>query len=218
MVIASRSTWACELKSQYLRCSFQAPRHAPRERVSWNCDKLFWVFRSVCHAPRERVSWNVCAFLTENFARSHAPRERVSWNSNSWRCYRYRIRHAPRERVSWNEKARAVAKEAKVTLHVSVWVEISHISLATSWSSGHAPRERVSWNLSSEFLVTRNEKSRSTWACELKYTFLERVIMSIKVTLHVSVWVEIYLQKWSSWRVNVTLHVSVWVEISMLKC
>ena len=190
MVIASRSTWACELKSQYLRCSFQAPRHAPRERVSWNCDKLFWVFRSVCHAPRERVSWNVCAFLTENFARSHAPRERVSWNSNSWRCYRYRIRHAPRERVSWNFQptihqriatsrstwacelksriSRSPQVGRQVTLHVSVWVEIGRLSHSALRLSG----SRSTWACELKFdgkgVKNENVTSRSTWACELK--------------------------------------------------
>ena len=34
-------------------------------------------------------------------------------------------RHAPRERVSWNETTpQASEEEEKVTLHVSVWVEI----------------------------------------------------------------------------------------------
>ena len=79
-------------------------------------------------------------------------------------------------------------------------------------------------------------ESRSTWACELKFSPAIRTVSSLHVTLHVSVWVEIQndtkigknLQShaprervsWNCWQVRrtwflqVTLHVSVWVEIS----
>ena len=60
-------------------------------------------------------------------------------------------------------------------------------------SSCHAPRERVSWNPIFSFLVTKNS-----------------------VTLHVSVWVEIYKGRGKHENNNVTLHVSVWVEICIL--
>ena len=55
-----------------------------------------------------------------------------------------------------------------VTLHVSVWVEI--------WSTR---------------LLLRLLKSRSTWACELKYGKEGKPWKYRYVTLHVSVWVEI---------------------------
>ena len=78
--------------------------------------------------------------------------------------------------------------------------------------TGHAPRERVSWN--ANWLKYENviKESRSTWACELKFQQYaeydrcnghaprERVswnnsefptTITIWVTLHVSVWVEI---------------------------
>ena len=55
---------------------------------------------------------------------------------------------------------------------------------------GHAPRERVSWN-------------RRYRPCKNRYA----------VTLHVSVWVEIYSDDFVFWLCLVTLHVSVWVEI-----
>ena len=32
--------------------------HAPRERVSWNCNTCRKLRQGLCHAPRERVSWN----------------------------------------------------------------------------------------------------------------------------------------------------------------
>ena len=57
----------------------------------------------------------------------------------------------------------------------------------------HAPRERVSWNI-----------------------FVEERKIPYEVTLHVSVWVEIYNRPiYSKWP-HVTLHVSVWVEISKI--
>ena len=76
----SRSTWACELK--FVLCYYRKhmDRHAPRERVSWNCQMIClkhelltsrstWACELkftpesdlkmvLCHAPRERVSWN----------------------------------------------------------------------------------------------------------------------------------------------------------------
>ena len=79
------------------------------------------------------------------------------------------------------------------------------------------------------------DRSRSTWACELKYIQAcpyrllhqchaprERVSWNIVeqckrswrlVTLHVSVWVEIRSPEYITIRQMVTLHVSVWVEI-----
>ena len=100
-------------------------------------------------------------------------------------------RHAPRERVSWNVFPSPVAIEiCPVTLHVSVWVEIcyhiTHKRLSRSRSTWacelksflcyllvvtlcHAPRERVSWNI-----------------------LIECLLCALIVTLHVSVWVEIY--------------------------
>ena len=54
--------------------------------------------------------------------------------------------HAPRERVSWNEN---VCTDFQICC-------------------GHAPRERVSWNKTRTVNNLIAEKSRSTWACELK--------------------------------------------------
>ena len=130
---------------------------------------------------------------------------------NSKICFIPQISHAPRERVSWNNQDSRGERVAYVTLHVSVWVEIS-IPL----------------------IVLGLAKSRSTWACELK--FVNAVFHVLKsVTLHVSVWVEIssltpavwVFQSRSTWACElkygcfryynqkqvVTLHVSVWVEI-----
>ena len=85
------------------------------------------------------------------------------------------------------------------------------------------------------FWLLRQIRSRSTWACELKFPVWpllseyskghaprERVswnltnlivLSMIQVTLHVSVWVEILVIRTSCKTAVVTLHVSVWVEI-----
>ena len=75
----SRSTWACELKLPDTNKFTAKTSHAPRERVSWNCQvhhflplhtsRSTWacelklrpclkISAFNCHAPRERVSWN----------------------------------------------------------------------------------------------------------------------------------------------------------------
>ena len=104
----------------------------------------------------------------------------------------------------------------RVTLHVSVWVEIIFICSAVKLTM-----------------------SRSTWACELKLilqkfpkstlqvtlhvsvwveiVFTRSFHSSEIVTLHVSVWVEIYPRKWHENGAFVTLHVSVWVEMDVLR-
>ena len=191
-LVVSRSTWACELKfAETCQASIES-RHAPRERVSWNKEPekpdcypkgvtlhvSVWVemqklvierIKTRCHAPRERVSWNIIKVYKQNKKKGHAPRERVSWNIV--------------------DGCRVTTED--VTLHVSVWVEIFNASSTTiegvsrsTWAcelkldsvllsfslNRHAPRERVSWN-NSEFPTT----------------------ITIWVTLHVSVWVEIWI-------------------------
>ena len=122
---------------------------------------------------------------------------------------------------------------SQVTLHVSVWVEIA-IPAQPVWSNmsrstwacelkfgrtensirnrRHAPRERVSWNCpycgdSANENVTLHV---SVWVEIFSFDLSD--ISSI-VTLHVSVWVEIlYYMEWH-YQTKVTLHVSVWVEI-----
>ena len=56
--------------------------------------------------------------------------------------------------------------------------------------------------------------SRSTWACELKFVKICKYGWGIPVTLHVSVWVEIDFEPYTTAQLYVTLHVSVWVEIN----
>ena len=56
-----------------------------------------------------------------------------------------------------------------VTLHVSVWVEIGIVYSVAYRFTSHAPRERVSWNFKDFIRESYFVRSRSTWACELKF-------------------------------------------------
>ena len=143
-----------------------------------------------CHAPRERVSWNHVYISVFPYFCSHAPRERVSWNFSYglrltlWCC------HAPRERVSWNAFYSLCNFLVMVTLHVSVWVEITNkIFKVATWQS------RSTWacelKLDCKCSLLSDLRSRSTWACELKLFVLQLLVVALQVTLHVSVWVEI---------------------------
>ena len=144
----SRSTWACELKLNTIAVPAPVVCHAPRERVSWNCNAKSPLWNAWRHAPRERVSWNVRSSAVFAKLIRHAPRERVSWNRGGFIILQVLKSHAPRERVSWNPIFSFLVTKNSVTLHVSVWVEISLSSPPFSTTARHAPRERVSWNCS----------------------------------------------------------------------
>ena len=170
LLVLSRSTWACELKSASAAKLSETNGHAPRERVSWNCQLKVFAGVTPGHAPRERVSWNPVNATSRLHSERHAPRERVSWN----------FMYCPKNRT-----------KVKVTLHVSVWVEMKFLRERllplprhaprerVSWNCGggdffspsfrHAPRERVSWNFHFLFHDRHVSQSRSTWACELKW-------------------------------------------------
>ena len=193
----SRSTWACELKFSFSHTQ----RYSRQSRSTWACELkwnyLQFLHRLKCHAPRERVSWNA------NFYNSIGvnAKSRSTWACELKFIFLSRdflvLRHAPRERVSWNLKLRTFRHSVWVTLHVSVWVEMSavssmptaipvtlHVSVWVEIGFGpeskimrarHAPRERVSWN----FLDDLSDED-------------------LTVTLHVSVWVEI--QRFTGYR------------------
>ena len=185
------SVWV-EIQISILATNLNA-RHAPRERVSWNC--IFWntIVYSKCHAPRERVSWNYSKACEILYGICHAPRERVSWNTHINNVFKIFRCHAPRERVSWNDTSITAGKTTFVTLHVSVWVEISvlwfsqwlyavtlHVSV---WVEIKVKKwKEVNYNVTLHVSVwvemenstnkRRIRMSRSTWACELKYTLM----------------------------------------------
>ena len=164
----SRSTWACELKSSINRVS-NLPFWS---RSTWACELKSFSCPAVsslgCHAPRERVSWNY----------------ECSWHSAWW------VRHAPRERVSWNHYIITSLLPQSVTLHVSVWVEMQYSCGQVFW-----PQVTLHVSVWVEIVVlgisVTGNKSRSTWACELKLPITNKFTANTKVTLHVSVWVEI---------------------------
>ena len=101
--------------------------HAPRERVSWN-DK------ALKETNKKSVTLHVSVWVEIDyddedmlFYNGHAPRERVSWNDTDTPQGRFMLSHAPRERVSWNDTNGLKRGDNNVTLHVSVWVEISRV-------------------------------------------------------------------------------------------
>ena len=143
----SRSTWACELK-----CAWEPfPRWPIPSRSTWACElKWFlsfyphqsdivtlhvsvWVemleFENVKKIKASRSTWACELKFTppqiQDTQSRHAPRERVSWNHKLVRRLVEQLGHAPRERVSWNCNGEVIVPLREVTLHVSVWVEIS---------------------------------------------------------------------------------------------
>ncbi len=142
----SRSTWACELKCIPATNSHNLSRHAPRERVSWN---PVWAITWHCVSTSRstwacELKWKIC---TQSFK---TLRSRSTWACElKWStglAGDSHKSHAPRERVSWNWLSAMTLGTFRVTLHVSVWVEITAPDILTD-----------SW------------ESRSTWACELKW-------------------------------------------------
>ena len=114
--------------------------------------------------------------------------------------------------MSWNISPKNRTVISRVTLHVSVWVEIENRPTKSRNGVGHAPRERVSWNYIAEAsrakVFSHAPRERVSWnEINLAHT------RSLQVTLHVSVWVEIYKIIFRNFKSIVTLHVSVWVEI-----
>ena len=96
---------------------------------------------------------------------------------------------------------------------MSVWVEIAHILEIQL----HVV-SRSTWACELKSCYGRRHLvriwSRSTWACELKLLYLNDYFGTNYVTLHVSVWVEIF-EAYKTWEEEtVTLHVSVWVEMA----
>ena len=144
----SRSTWARELKSWYtvmLQIFPTVALHVSAwvEICSWESIRCT-IF---CRAPRERVSWNLVGILRNLRwfqSRSTWARELKFFGISQSHTPRYR--RAPRERVSWN-----------LYLYNSSIIPLSR-----------APRERVSWNAISDIEQYMANRSRSTWARELK--------------------------------------------------
>ena len=138
----------------------------------------------------------------------------------------------------------ACKSRRKVTLHVSVWVEIFAWFICL-----FAKMSRSTWACELKFyslcVILKIWLSRSTWACELKLLYFvlysiflrhaprERVSWnycnyiithSRMVTLHVSVWVEIFYipeirktglsrSTWAcelKWRVHVCMYICMW--------
>ena len=205
------SVWV-EIKYYSCSCT-RCIGHAPRERVSWNIQCKVEIFPCSGHAPRERVSWNSVfadfssvsnvtlhvsvwveiplTNLTFTSSPGHAPRERVSWNA-IFQCtgYCYQSRSTWACELKWFNFMCSIS-HSPVTLHVSVWVEI----LCRFFLCRGFLRSRSTWACELKFEMKDTEEeeaeSRSTWACELKSESDMKMVLLSRVTLHVSVWVEI---------------------------
>ena len=100
----------------------------------------------------------------------HAPRERVSWNYN---YYSLKILYYVTLHVSvWVEIVVDIFVKAiaDVTLHVSVWVEIGDYTM-TMFNITVTLHVSVWVEIWYWRGIRKNIRSRSTWACELKYPY-----------------------------------------------
>ena len=186
--------------------------HAPRERVSWNSNAHnYYILRSVT------LHVSVWVEMFHYLANREPLKSRSTWACELKFGYslleELYLRHAPRERVSWNLECTFHCQKIQVTLHVSVWVEICKEFYKNCKYSSHAPRERVSWNSCFCCLNWNTSASRSTWACELKL-YGKKEWVEMKTSR--STWA-CELKSWGGRRsvgeLRVTLHMSVWVEI-----
>ena len=208
-------------------------------RSTWACELKFILITDISTRGRNvTLHVSVWVEIHSGFVNPLGLVSRSTWACELKLRYGLRIddvlRHAPRERVSWNVFLSCIMSLVTVTLHVSVWVEMS-------WTFVNTMLMLVTLHVSvwveigGKRAVPKPLLSRSTWACELKcfdppqirpkrrHAPRERVSWNSQrpckqpdacaVTLHVSVWVEIKYNWCSCPRGIVTLHVSVWVEI-----
>ena len=209
----SRSTWACELKFNFL-CGNDVVNWS---RSTWACELKYFGIHNPNPPPDVTLHVSVWVEIWITSLRymcsfSHAPRERVSWNldnifkvyvfilsRSTWACeLKFIITydnegvhcHAPRERVSWNRFV--LWGNIRVNRHAPrervSWNFFTH--WFCKYYIGHAPRERVSWNCSDTLQepcrFSHAPRERVSWNLVLStWTTLDLV------TLHVSVWVEI---------------------------
>ena len=144
----SRSTWACELKCMV--CNANPRVTSVTLHVSVWVEICIWYWNVLI--LRSRSTW-ACELKWSCLQFSH----HLKWSRSTWAC------ELKLHLTSWS------LNKLPVTLHVSVWVEISKI-----------------------LKIPIHTWSRSTWACELKFDNVQRRIYTDpNVTLHVSVWVEI---------------------------
>ena len=123
----------------------------------------------LCHAPRERVSWNILGIC----------QPQIGYKSRStWACeLKSALRGGGRRSVCvtlhvsvWVEMVYGGVRcrTRLVTLHVSVWVEM----VSSRCKRLCASRSRSTWACELKWRLlhkrVQHRLSRSTWACELK--------------------------------------------------
>ena len=153
--LRSRSTWACELKYEHR----VVPQRRIPSRSTWACELKFNCSFVKPLAKLSRSTWacELKCFLVISTSCKTTSR-------STWAC----------------ELKCIVLVEIipvfAVTLHVSVWVEIQCPLKLCDSIYRHAPRERVSWNEKRVAEHNNFARSRSTWACELKYAIKSKNI------------------------------------------
>ena len=166
----SRSTWACELKYREKMWA----KIPDKSRSTWACELKLFCTAIIAILITSRSTW-ACE-LKWSMTKAQSKLKMVTlhvsvWveivslmlisktlmvSRSTWACelkfllYGFldlNFCHAPRERVSWNDL----------------------FPFQTGHYACHAPRERVSWNFFLFKIHQKINKSRSTWACELKF-------------------------------------------------
>ena len=173
----SRSTWACELKFNLHFCKWHLHLVTLHVSVWVEIQNLF------AHINNVFVTLHVSVWVEIATRFSNCCTLYVTLHVSVWVEIQCPLklcdsiyRHAPRERVSWNSSISSNIFAMSVTLHVSVWVEIITFSYFNQSARRHAPRERVSWNEKRVAEHNNFARSRSTWACELKYAIKSKNI------------------------------------------
>ena len=171
----SRSTWACELKLE--RC--WETETELQSRSTWACELKYRLWGNVRMWAESRSTWACELKLARqpysHIWLSHAPRERVSWNNFINFQDTTGISHAPRERVSWNRRYLQTEELSQVTLHVSVWVEMPLRDMM--WTKRLVTLHVSVWvEIPLKLLVLLPPRSRSTWACELKFNVSPAIV------------------------------------------
>ena len=166
----SRSTWACELK--FLSTFTQTFLHYVTLHVSVWVEMLTRPLKSFYFVVTLHVS--VWVEIPKRYYKAWS--QWVTLHVSVWVEISFRFYH------KWRNK---------VTLHVSVWVEMQKLVIERIKTRCHAPRERVSWNIIKVY--KQNKKKGHAPRERVSWNIVDGCRVTTEdVTLHVSVWVEIF--------------------------
>ncbi len=167
----SRSTWACELKLNIL----SALQGHCESRSTWACELKLLPLAVVTSIFESRSTWACELKFDKSDSFINDTKSRSTWACELKSCghLEYIGRLYVTLHVSvWVEITRSSSFtiELWVTLHVSVWVEIIYIVV---WNFLLASRSTWACELKckNQKQNVSAEQSRSTWACELKFPY-----------------------------------------------